>query len=113
LKFPDDFQKSTGLNQLWFKDTDATAHLQNNAGFGVRQQYIIRKPDPDFDSFLFGVPLKHIFGFCDEYEKVVYGFKHQLTLVRKDDNDPIFNLEQWRLSVTFQQLQNLMMERLF
>jgi len=90
LKFPDDFQKSTGLNQLWFKDTDATAHLQNNAGFGVRQQYIIRKPDPDFDSFLFGVPLKHIFGFCDEYEKVVYGFKHQLTLVRKDDNDPIF-----------------------
>ena len=36
------------------------------------------------------MPLKHIFGFCDDYEKVVYGFKHQLTLVRKGDNDAIF-----------------------
>jgi len=89
LKFPDDFQKSTGLNQLWFKDTGATAHLQNNTGFGVRQQYSIQKPDPN-GTFSFRVPLKHIFGFCDDYEKVVYGFKHQLTLVRKCDNDAIF-----------------------
>ena len=41
LKFPDDFQKSTGLNQLWFKDAGTTAHIKNNVGFGVRQQYII------------------------------------------------------------------------
>jgi len=31
-----------------------------------------------------------MFGFCDDYEKVVYCFKHQLTLVRKGDNDAIF-----------------------
>jgi len=36
------------------------------------------------------VPLKHIFGFCDDYNKVVYGFKHTLTLVRKADDDAIF-----------------------
>ena len=30
LKYPDDFQKSKGLNQLWFKDAGTTAHLQNN-----------------------------------------------------------------------------------
>jgi len=89
LKFPNDFQISTGLNQLWFKDSGVTAHLQNNTGFGVRQQYIIQKPDPN-GTFSFEVPLKHIFGFCDDYEKVVYGFKHQLTLVRKGDNDAIF-----------------------
>jgi len=41
-------------------------------------------------TFSFRVPLKHIFGFCDDYEKVVYGLKHQLTLVRKRDNDTIF-----------------------
>jgi len=35
LKFPDDFKKSTSLNQLWFKDTGATAHIKNNAGLGV------------------------------------------------------------------------------
>ena len=89
MKFPDDFQKSTGLKQLWFKDSDATAYLQNNTGFGVRQQYVIQKPDPK-GTFSFRIPLKHIFGFRDDYEKVVYGFKHQLTLVRKGDNDAIF-----------------------
>jgi len=89
LKFPDDFQKSTGLNQLWMKDSHTTAHLQNNIGFAARQGYIIKKPDPK-GTFSFRVPLKHIFGFCDDYEKVVYGFKHQLTFVRKGDNDAIF-----------------------
>jgi len=70
LKFPDDFQKSTCLNQLRFKDNHTTAHLENNAGFGARQKYIIQKPDPN-GTFSFRVPLKHIFGFCDDYEKVV------------------------------------------
>jgi len=89
LKFPDDFQKSKGLNQLWMKDSHTTAHLQNNIGFVARQSYIIQKPDPK-GTFSFIVPLKHIFGFCDDYEKIVYGFKHQLTLIRKGDNDAIF-----------------------
>jgi len=89
LKFPDAFQKSTGLNQLWFKDAGATAHIKNNTGFGIRQQYMIQKPDPK-GTFSFRVPLKHNFGFCDDYEKGVYGFKHQFTLVRKGDNDAIF-----------------------
>jgi len=92
LKFPDDFHKSTGLNQLWYKDagTDASIAGDNiNNGFVARQEYIIRKPDPK-GTFSFRVPLEHIFGFCDDYDKVVYGFKHQLSLVRKGDNDAIF-----------------------
>jgi len=71
------------------KDSHTTAHRQNNVGFAARQGYIIQKPDPK-GIFSFRVPLKHIFGFCDDYEKVVYGFKHQLSIVRKDDNDTIF-----------------------
>jgi len=35
-KFLDDFHKSTGLNQLWMKDSHTTAHLQNNIGFAAR-----------------------------------------------------------------------------
>jgi len=70
------------------KDSPTTAHLQNNVGFAARQGYIIQKPNPK-GTFSFIVPLKHIFGFCDNYEKVVYGFKHQLTLVRKGDNDVV------------------------
>jgi len=92
LKFPDDFQKSTGLNQLWFKDSHTVASIAGNnpnKGFKIRQIYIVQKPNPK-GTFSFRVPLKHIFGFCDDYEKVVYGFKHQLTLVRKGDNDAVF-----------------------
>jgi len=92
LKFLDDFQKSTCLNQLWYKDngTDASIAGNNqNDGFKSRHSYIIQKPDPK-GTFSFRFPLKHIFGFCDYCEKVVYGFKHQLTLVRKGDNDAIF-----------------------
>ena len=34
--------------------------------------------------------MKHIFGFCEDYHKIVYGLKHNLTLVRKTDDDAIF-----------------------
>jgi len=92
LKFPVDFQKSTGLNQLWFKDSGTAASIAGdnlNNGFLIRHGYIIQTPDLK-GTFSFRVPLKHIFGFCDDHEKVVYGFKHQLTLVRKGDNDAMF-----------------------
>ena len=89
LKYPDDFSKSQGLNQLWYKDTGVTASTTNNAGFKVRQSYIIQSPDPK-GTFSFRVPLKHIFGFCEDYDKIVYGLKQTLTLVRKSDNDAIF-----------------------
>ena len=42
LKYPDDFAKAQGLNQLWTKDTTATASLANNSGFAVRQSYHIQ-----------------------------------------------------------------------
>ena len=34
--------------------------------------------------------MKHIFGFCEDYDRIVYGLKHNLTLVRKTDDDAIF-----------------------
>ena len=33
------------------------------------------------------VPLSHIFGFCENFNKVVYGAKHELTLHRTEDTD--------------------------
>ena len=80
LKYPDDFSKSKGLNQLWYKDTLATA-AADNTGWNVRRQYIIVNSEPK-GSFSFRIPLKHIFGFCEDYDKVVYGIKHNLTLTR-------------------------------
>ena len=89
LKYPDDFSRAHGLNQLWAKDTAATAVVADNSGFAVRQAYLIQKPTAK-GTFSFIVPLKHIFGFCDDYQKIVYGVKHTLTLVRKADDDAIF-----------------------
>ena len=92
LKYPDDFQKSQGLNQLWYKDAAVGAGSANsNTGFVVRHNYLIKSPDPK-GTFSFRIPLKHIFGFAEDYDKVVYGFRHVLTLVRKSDDDAIFRL---------------------
>ena len=88
LKYPDDFFKSKGLNQLWYKDTTLDAEAANT-GWEVRRYQIISNSDPR-GTFSFKIPLKHIFGFCEDYDKVVYGLKHNLTLTRNDDNDAIF-----------------------
>ena len=90
-KYPDDFSKSQGLNQLWYKDTTETASLVDNTGFKIRHDYIIIKPDPK-GTFSFRVPLKHIFGFCEDYNKILYGIKQTLTLKRNNDNDAIFRV---------------------
>ena len=96
LKYPDDFSKSKGLNQLWYKDTNNTTNLEGNninAGFRVRHDYIFGKADNDVTpvgSFSFRIPLKHIFGFCEDYDKVVYGLKHTLTLTRDNNNTAIY-----------------------
>ena len=89
LKYPDDFSKSKGLNQLWYKDTTDTAVLADNVGFKIRHDYIITNSQPR-GSFSFRILLKHIFGFCGDYDKVVYGLKHNLTLTRNDDNEAIY-----------------------
>ena len=88
LKYPDDFSKSRGLNQLWYKDTTTQANAQS-VGWNVKKLYIINNSDPK-GTFSFRVPLKHIFGFCGDYDKVVYGLKHNLSLTRNDDQGAIF-----------------------
>jgi len=89
LKYSDDFSKAQGLNQLWQRDTTATAVIADNEGFKVRQEYPIQSPTVK-GAFSFRVPLKHIFGFCEDYDKIVYGLKHTLTLVRKSDSHAIY-----------------------
>ena len=87
LKYPDDFSKSKGLNQSWSIDTTNNT-TNDNAGFVLRRLKILGS-DPA-GTFSFKIPLKHIFGFCEDYDKIVYGLKHTLTLTRNDNNDAIF-----------------------
>ena len=87
LKCPDDFSKSKGLNQLWYKDTTNNAD-NDNAGFKIRKAHIFGSNPRG--TFSFRIPLKHIFGFCEDYDKIVYGLKHTLTLTRNNDDNAIF-----------------------
>ena len=88
LEYPDDFCKSQGLHQLWYMYTLRVAVAQN-VGWNVRKLYIINNSDPK-GTFSLRVPLKLIFGFCEGYNKVLYGMKQTLTLTRNDDEDAIF-----------------------
>ena len=83
LKYPDEFSKSQGLNQM-YKDTKPNADLVDNTGFIVRQRYVIQNPNPK-GTFSFRVPLKHIY-------KILYGMKQTLTLMINDDDDAIFRV---------------------
>jgi len=44
LKYPEDFSRAQGLNQLWQKDTTTDAVVADNAGFKIRQACLIQKP---------------------------------------------------------------------
>ena len=90
LKYPAEFQVSEGMNQLWQRDSSSDASItDSSSGYYARHRYIIKQPD-DKGTFSFCILLKHIFGFCENYDKVVYGFKHTLTLIRKSDDDAVF-----------------------
>ena len=95
LKYPDDFTKSQGLNQLWVKDEntgeaviDDTQQNYNN-GYFIRHKYIIGDPIPK-GAFSFKIPLKHFLGFCEDYKKILYGMQQRLTLTRTNDDNAIF-----------------------
>lgn len=38
------------------------------------------------------MPSKHFYGFCEDCNKVIYGLKQTLTLVRKSDDDAIYRV---------------------
>ena len=95
LKYPDDFNKSFGMNQLWVKDENTgaaeirEAQATFNNGFAIRRDYIITSPNTN-GKFSFKIPLKHFLGFCEDYKKILYGMQQKLTLTRTNDNNAIF-----------------------
>ena len=93
LKYPDDFTKSQGLNQLWLPDTNIAnnneANKVDNLGYKKRHNYIIQTATPK-GTFSFKIPLKHFLGFCEDYKKILYGMQQRLTLTRTNDDNAIF-----------------------
>ncbi len=85
-KFPYDYGVGVGLMECWAPNTADTQEAAKGAE--RRKKYIIEKSDPK-GSFSFIVRLENVFGFCEDYDKVTYGMRHKLTLVRKGDNNAI------------------------
>ena len=87
LKYPRRLPQ--GLNQLWCVDSDDTLTAEKY-GYRRRQNYIIKSQMLKEHSAL-KVPLKHIFGFCEDYDNVMYGFNYvySLEFTRQSDNDAI------------------------
>ena len=88
--YSSEYHRGCGLTQGWYPDTSTAAALTNN-GFAVRQHFLIRSPDPK-GSFQCAIPMKHIFGFMDDYPKVTYGMRDTLQLIRKGDGDALFRI---------------------
>ena len=87
-KYPSSF--TTGLSQCWALDSDDTP-TATNIGFTYRRKLILTSAPTPLGSFRFAVPLSHIFGFCEDYDKVIYGFQHSIVLTRSSsDNDALF-----------------------
>ena len=84
-KYPSSFK---GLNQCWDPDT-SNAPAATNTGYNTRHGFIFSS-NP-IGTFRFAIPLSHIFGFCEDYEKVVYGMVHTLVLTRSStDSNALF-----------------------
>ena len=86
-KFPFDYSAGAGLMQCWAPNT-ADSQIINTKGYEARKKYIIAKSVP-IGTFSFVVDLENVFGFAEDYGKVIYGMRQKLTLVRKGDNDAI------------------------
>ena len=86
--FPDNFKQ--GLIEGWSPDTSNKLVLAENAGFKARQELILGSEPSPLGSFRLAIPLKRIFGFADDYGKIIYGFNHSLILTRSStDNNAL------------------------
>ena len=69
--YPSEYQKGCGLAQGRYADTSTAAAL-TNIGFGARQQFLIRSPDPK-GTFQCAIPIKQIFGL---YKSDLWDARH-------------------------------------
>ena len=82
-----------GLNSCWVPDTGKGDASDKNSGWETRRQFLFLNErlatgteDANAGSFRFSVRLEDIFGFATDYNRVMYGFTHTLTLIRNLNN---------------------------
>ena len=78
-KFPFDYSAGAGLMQCWAPNT-ADSQIINTKGYEARKKYIIAKSVP-IGTFSFVVELENVFGFVEDYAKVIYGLGRKILIV--------------------------------
>ena len=95
------FNNGGGLNSCWAPDDDDGTAKDENDGWEDRKKMLFGNnvmgtgvEDPNSGSFRFSVRLEDIFGFATDYNRVMYGFTHTLTLVRNlNHKDAMFGAD--------------------
>ena len=88
---PENFK--AGLLECYARDSNLLVTDEND-GFKARQSLVLTSAPNPLGVFRFSVPLKRVFGFCDDYGKVMYGFNHNLILTRSStDNNALVHTE--------------------
>lgn len=87
ITYPSNFAE--GHQFLWIPDHGDKGCVKGNTGYQERHDLIVADY-PELGTFTAAIPLSHIFGFAENYEKIMYGMKHELILHRSHDaNDAI------------------------
>lgn len=85
----DGYDKSTSLIHCGVKDDHTDASTKDNKGFAKRKVFVLSSNTKGTFSFM--IPLRRLFGFFRDYNKVVFGTTQRLTLTPKGhSNDAIF-----------------------
>ena len=80
------YNDTLSLGHCGVKDKSIT--VANNAGVNERNN-LIWSSTPD-GAFSFYIPLKRLFGFFRDYDKLIFGTNQRLVLTRKHDDDAIY-----------------------
>ncbi|XP_076059513.1 uncharacterized protein LOC143036150 [Oratosquilla oratoria] len=81
LTYPKQYPE--GMSFIWCPDS-GTGKTEDNYGFTQRRD--ILNDGSEQGNFCGIIPLSHMFGFCENYNKVMYGIRHQLILRRASTN---------------------------
>jgi hypothetical protein len=89
VKYPESYNSGPGLNSGWTLDTGAGTIADKNKGWNKRHAWFFSSTP--VGDFRICIRLDHIFGFALDYNRVLYGLTHTLTLVRNStSNDALY-----------------------
>ena len=87
--YPDNYKP--GLLECFAPDSNLDVNDENEGFLARRTWILVSAPDP-LGVFRFSIPLRRVFGFADDYGKIMYGFSHNIVMTRSStDNNALIH----------------------